>query len=248
MGRYSLFGSLRDLLKADPHMFEVTFIGHSMGMIILNRVLQEFPDFPVRNIVYMAAACSIHDFETSVIPYLQRKDNQHTRFYNLMLHPDAEVREWQKNFLDLTPRGSLLVWIDNFLSNPQTTLDRTLGSWENIIQAAHIIPPDVQSRITLKAFCIGSKNCKAPITHGAFSDSQYRFWKPESGKFQQATESQKETVGSDPASHSRILIHLIHRTHILRSVRCLGFAGDRLSPRVKADFLGGVQPLTLIVF
>ncbi|MGD9852635.1 MAG: hypothetical protein AB7T38_15365 [Nitrospirales bacterium] len=178
-GAYLLFGVLRDLLNTHGQPMETTLIGHSMGTIVLNRVLQEFPDLPVRNIVYMAAACSIDDFRTSVIPYLQRKEHQDARFYNLMLHPDAEVREWQKSFLDLTPRGSLLVWIDNFLSNPQSTLDRTLGAWENIIQATHIIPPDVRSRIMLKAFCIGGENCNAPTTHGAFSDRAYQFWKPE---------------------------------------------------------------------
>jgi len=178
-GAYGLFRTLRDLLKSHPHDLELTLIGHSMGTIVLNRVLREFPDLPVTNIVYMAAACSIDDFRTSVIPYLLRTENQNSRFYNLMLHPDAEVREWQKSFFDLTPRGSLLVWIDNFLSAPQTTLDRTLGSWENIIQAIHVIPPHVRSRITLKAFCIGGPTCKAPTTHGEFSDKAYQFWKPE---------------------------------------------------------------------
>ena len=178
-GAYTFFGALRDLLKSQPHKLEMTLIGHSMGTIVLNRVLREFQDLPVSNIVYMAAACSIEDFRTSVIPYLLRHENQQARFYNLMLHPDAEVREWQKSFLDLTPRGSLLIWIDNFLSVPQTTLDRTLGSWENIIQATHVIPLEVRSRMTLKAFCIGGRTCQAPTTHGAFSDKAYQFWKPE---------------------------------------------------------------------
>ncbi|MDH4361308.1 MAG: alpha/beta hydrolase, partial [Nitrospirota bacterium] len=194
-GAYSLFRALRDLLQANPHTLEMTIIGHSMGTIVLNRVLREFPDLPVRNIVYMAAACSIDDFRTSVIPYLLRSENQEARFYNLMLHPDAEVREWQKSFLDLTPRGSLLVWIDNFLSAPQTTLDRTLGSWENIIQATHIIPLDVRPRITLKAFCIGGPTCKAPATHGAFSDKAFRFWRPEFWQIPESTDS-RETIRS----------------------------------------------------
>ena len=177
-GAYKLFHTLRDLLNSHHQQLEITLIGHSMGTIVLNRALREFPDLPVRNIVYMAAACSIEDFRTSVIPYLLRDENQETRFYNLMLHPDAEVREWQTSFLDLTPRGSLLVWIDNFLSAPQTTLDRTLGSWENIIQTTHVIPLEVRPRITLKAFCIGGETCQAPTTHGAFSDKAYQFWKP----------------------------------------------------------------------
>lgn len=188
-GAYSLFQALRDLVKSHPDTLEMTLIGHSMGTIVLNRVLREFPDLPVRNIVYMAAACSIDDFRTSVIPYLLRDENQEARFYNLMLHPDAEVREYQKSFLDLTPRGSLLVWIDNFLSAPQTTLDRTLGAWENIIQATHVIPLAVRPRITLKAFCIGGQTCEAPTTHGAFSDKVYRFWRPEFWQIPERTDS-----------------------------------------------------------
>jgi hypothetical protein len=176
---YELFLYLENYLKHHQQM-HVTLIGHSMGAIVLNRALQEFPDLPVDNIVYMAAACSIDDFRTSVIPYLERTPQ--ARFYNLMLHPAAEAREWQKSLLDLTPRGSLLVWIDNFLAAPHTTLDRTLGSWENMIQVAHIIPLEanginVRSRITLKAFCVGL-NCQAPATHGAFSKKDYKFWEP----------------------------------------------------------------------
>jgi pimeloyl-ACP methyl ester carboxylesterase len=170
---YKLFSGLRDHFVG-RRQTETILVGHSMGAIVLNRALREFPDLRVGKIVYMAAACSIDDFRTSVVPYLKRSTE--TRFYSLMLHPAAEVGEWQKSLLDLTPRGSLLVWIDNFLAAPQTTLDRMLGSWENVMQTIHVIPPEVRPRTIFKAFCVGGPGCAGPTTHGGFSSAE--FWKP----------------------------------------------------------------------
>ena len=138
---------------------ELTLIGHSMGTIVLNRALRECPRLRVRDVVYMAAACSIDDFRSSLVPYLTRTHD--TRFYNLMLHPAAEVREWQMMAVDLPPRGSLLAWIDNFLAAPETTLDRTLGSWENAMQTAYVVPAAVRPRITLKGFGVGGRGVDA---------------------------------------------------------------------------------------
>jgi hypothetical protein len=173
---HKLFLCLQQYLSVHPAI-QVTLIGHSMGTIVLNRVLREFPNLRVDNLVYMAAACSIDSFRASVIPYL--KNMSSAKFYNLMLHPAAEVREWQARLLDITPRGSLLVWIDNFLAAPETTLDRTLGCWENVMQTAHVIPKEVRSRTTFKAFGFGGSDCNAPTTHGALTHHSYGFWRPD---------------------------------------------------------------------
>jgi pimeloyl-ACP methyl ester carboxylesterase len=178
---HRLFSRLESHLRSRSGV-ELTLIGHSMGTIVLNRALRQFPELPVRHIVYLAAACSVDDFQTSVIPYLARH-REESHFYNLTLHPSAEVREWQKALLDLTPRGSLLVWIDNFLGDPTTTLDRTLGSWENLMQTAHVIPTSVRPQVTLKAFGIGGParpgTPATPTTHGGFTDKAMRFWCPQ---------------------------------------------------------------------
>ncbi len=178
---HRLFSYLESHLRTRSGV-ELTLIGHSMGTIVLNRALRQFPELPVRHIVYLAAACSIDDFQTSVIPYLERHGGE-SDFYILTLHPSAEVREWQKTLLDLTPRGSLLVWIDNFLGDPTTTLDRTLGSWENLMQTAHVIPMSVRPRVTLKAFGIGGPPRPGapttPTTHGGFTEKATRFWCPQ---------------------------------------------------------------------
>jgi hypothetical protein len=147
--------------------YEVTLVGHSMGTIILNELLRRQVDreiqyqlhglpmrLPVKNVVYMGAACSIRDFSRGVLPFMRRPDHQNVKFYNLSLHPTAENIEAQAN--DLVPRGSLLCWIDEFLEDPATPLDRTLGRWDNILSAAYIIPPDLRGRVTLKAFALRS--------------------------------------------------------------------------------------------
>jgi hypothetical protein len=174
-GGYQLFLFLENYMCHHPEI-EVTLVGHSMGTIVLNRALRQFPNFPATNVVYMAAACTIEDFRTSVVPFLLNRGS--ARFFSLMLHPSAEVREWQTSFLDLTPRGSLLVWIDNFLGSPNTTLGRTLGSWENVMQAAHVIPIEMRPRTSFRALCVG-ENCTEPVTHSSFTKPDVGFWCPE---------------------------------------------------------------------
>ena len=70
--------------------WEVTLIGHSMGTIVLNRMLDLFPNLPVQRLVYMGAACTFRDFARSVTPCIQRTG---ARFSNLCLHPVTESRE-----------------------------------------------------------------------------------------------------------------------------------------------------------
>ena len=138
--------------RTDPFSseYEITLVGHSMGTIILNEVIRRYGNLPFRNIVYMGAACTIKDFEDSVIPYLQQHRTNGVNFYNLCLHPLAERHE--TNGRDLIPRGSLLEWIDNFLSSPQTVPDHTLGKFENFVRAAHLIPSEVRGQVHVKAF------------------------------------------------------------------------------------------------
>jgi hypothetical protein len=149
--------------------YKITLIGHSMGTIVLNTVLHEYPRLPCEDIVYMAAACSIQDFIASVVPFLKKHVN--TKFYNLCLHPLAEQTE--ASAYEVAPRGSLLTWIDNFLASPQTIPDRTLGCWENVLQTTHMIPRALRGRIHIKAFDAGASDGK-PRRHGDFGAIE--FW------------------------------------------------------------------------
>ena len=137
-------------------------------------------DFEIDEIVYLAAACTIGDFESSVIPYM--KQHLGTKFFNLTLHPRADARELYK--YDAAPRGSLLEWIDDFASNPSSFMELTLGKWNNAIRAWHIIPEEIRNRVTLKGFGIEDPKFNTieknkPQKHGEFNDAAQHFWKPE---------------------------------------------------------------------
>jgi len=181
--------------QPDPFAYHVTLIGHSMGTMVLNewlrRDLLESKNLSYANIVYMAAACSVRDFGRAVVPYLLQ--HQQTQFYNLMLHPLADLRERRRAF-DTPPRGSLLVWLDSFLAEPQTPLDRTMGRWDNIISATELIPNSVRGQVTLKAFALAPYNDPTPPNgqpdygpqeHGQFRGRPYwceEFWASENPK------------------------------------------------------------------
>ena len=144
------------------------------------------------NIVYLAAACTVRDFQESVIPYL--RDHPATNFYNLTLHPTADLRE--RNGLDIPPRGSLLVWIDDYFAEPRTPLDVTLGRFDNIIEASWVIPPELFPRVTLKAFDLrASDDCRdySPQKHVHFRSQPY--WDP--------TLWQVATPRVSPTAHER---------------------------------------------
>jgi hypothetical protein len=77
------------------------------------------------------------------LPYMKR--HAETQFYNLSLHPVAEAGEWQPWLADLPPRGSLLVWIDNFLANPVTEQERTMGRWRNLFRSSPTGEPIIRA-------------------------------------------------------------------------------------------------------
>jgi pimeloyl-ACP methyl ester carboxylesterase len=158
-----LVDTLNSYLKSrSSDSYELTLMGHSMGAIVINELLLQYPDLPVSNIVHMGAASSVGAVNSAVIPYLSA--HRDTRFYNLSLNPMAENRENALKFF-LIPHGSLLVHIDNMFEQHASFLDRTSGRWENIIQATHLFPDSVRSQVTLKCFPV--KNHSRAITHQA---------------------------------------------------------------------------------
>ncbi len=159
--------------------WEITWVGHSAGTLIINEAIRRFGlpkereiTLPFNNIVYMAAAATLRDIETSVYPYLQ--NNSDHSFFHLMLHKRAE--EGEIPWVDLIPRGSLLVWIDQFLSNPLTHKERTAGRYENFFLDFHSIQKEIQSQISLRVFSNGEKvKFNNPMKHGEFT-TRFRFW------------------------------------------------------------------------
>lgn len=165
-----------DMRLADVRRKEakVDIFAHSMGTIVVNEILRRSEWFPTprfQDIVYMGAACSIRDYEDSVFPYLARHKAYLTQFHNLMLHPRAENEEIVA--YECGPRGSLLVYVDNYFASPSTVRDRTLGRFENIMLSVGRTQPEVADRIHMKVFSVGRSE---PETHGGFTPAH--FWAP----------------------------------------------------------------------
>ena len=166
-----LMDSISVLAKYNDKL-KITLIGHSMGCIILSEIIQHYSNLFFENIVLMAPAMTVKDFEHIFIPYLQKPENEETQVYILTLHPEADAQE--NTFYDVLPRGSLLEWVDDFASEPTDFTEVMLGKWKNIIRALHMVPGDVHSQISIKGF--GFKNDREPQTHGEFDDDKYKFW------------------------------------------------------------------------
>ena len=138
----------------------ITVIGHSMGAIVACELLQHFHTLPANNVVFEAAACSVSNFKTNVIPFLEEQnlrsqtaaDVVKTHVYNLCLQDDAENAEKNPGELDLSQRGSLLTWVDTLYQSPESENDRTFGRWVNAILATDDFPSDILGRITIKEF------------------------------------------------------------------------------------------------
>jgi hypothetical protein len=164
---------------------EVSIVGHSMGTIVLNRLLfysqlydhaggeLRLPTF--RNVVYLAAACSLRDYEQCAFSYLQHDGR--ARVFHVVLDPDEELDE--ANAWDLAPRGSLLVWVDDFLAQPATLLDRTAGRYDNLMVALPDTPLGIRHQVHVRV--LGRYDERAPLKHGQFTDpgetdGRFRFW------------------------------------------------------------------------
>ncbi len=140
---------------------KITLIGHSMGAIIVNQIVNLGLDLIYKNIVHMASADSTENLLNKVVPYIdcslegtcnmggeenegkeknkgKKDENNPVNFYSLHLHPDNENRE--VSALGFTPSGSLLTWIDGMYTTPKTVLDKRSGRWDNMTRAIDLIP------------------------------------------------------------------------------------------------------------
>ena len=138
-----LLDSLEQQIRHDTATkYELTVIGHSMGAIVATEVARRRDSLPIDNLVFMAAASSLREFEVGVIPYLERHDS--TQFYDLTLHPLADLRE--NHFFRIPPYGSLLEWVDSYYSRPENDFDRMMGKYNNVVQASFMFPTSIRGR------------------------------------------------------------------------------------------------------
>jgi hypothetical protein len=143
-----------------------------MGTIIANRVLAEYPDLPIANIVYMGGAASIRETALAVVPRLQRDSS--VQFFNLTLQPGNEATDVA---VFVSGSGSFLEWIDRYHEPAGTAFDGTVGRFENFLRAADAFPDSVLGQIHLRAF--GSDDAgPLPHLHGHFGKRGFPFWDP----------------------------------------------------------------------
>ena len=178
------FRSMLKFQSENPNV-ELTIVGHSMGVIVLNNALRHFRKIRYKNIVYMAAACSLDDYQDTIFPYLN--DNPQTEMFHLTLQERAEILERHWRWFEVSPRGSLLVWIDNFLEDPRYRLDRTAGRIFNLLREVNRTPNQLKGRIHIKSFDFGPGKALSacnPQVHGALDDLPFwktDYWLPATG-------------------------------------------------------------------
>ncbi len=121
--------------KAWAGKIKITVAAHSMGAHVANELLFRHPELPVDEIIFLAPACSTREFAYSTIPYIQSRlaEGVVCNFYCLMLHPEREKKE--RSGGGFAPEGSLLVWIDDYLTAHYSDLDATMGQWNNAMTA-----------------------------------------------------------------------------------------------------------------
>jgi hypothetical protein len=161
----------------------ITLIGHSMGAIVVDEILRNFPDLPYRNIVFMGAAASVRDTISALDQVTRAQPSPDLRFYNLSLHQVAEANE--VGYLGTVARGSLLEWIDRMYTTPATFADRTVGKWINAVMAyGDFLPLKDRLQMSFKRFGL---SCGEPLKHGEFDDYEPRpgcpdartpYWRP----------------------------------------------------------------------
>jgi len=167
-----LFNAISEVINELPEDERpaITIIGHSMGVIVVNQILRNFPDLPYRNIVFMGGATSIRDTLIALGRVTAEKPRPNLRFYNLSLHQVAEANEVDADFFGTLSKGTLLEWVDRMFTTPATFADRTVGKWINAVMA-HGDFLDSRLQMSFKRFGL---SCAEPLKHGEFDEYEPR--------------------------------------------------------------------------
>jgi len=197
-GVFSHFAEmLTDYARQHPDT-EITLIGHCMGTLIATEFLSRYSNLPVKNIVFMAGASSVHETAQVVKPYLERHPQTH--FYNLCLHPRIDWFDMMDYMI--LPCGSVLAWVNEFLTEPASKEGYTVGIWEPAIALLPGMMGGVEKQVTLKAFGIDDPvtsigKDQLPYQHTHFSSPEIKFWREEFWKIPPA--AQQKQQGPDQA-------------------------------------------------
>ena len=166
---------------------EITLVGHSLGTLLLNRLLAVAGGrLPIDRIVQLAPASGIDEVEGHVVPYLRLHEN--AKFWWFSLSRSDEARESSYFVL---PQGTLLEWIDTLFERPRTTGQSTSGRADNVSgyyldgdrtqEAGQAVcgdrfvstkdAPLVRDRVV---FCVSRRQSdEAPAKHGDFDEPRF---------------------------------------------------------------------------
>ena len=165
---------------------DIVLVGHSAGTVAINRLIENFGDkLPISTLVYMAPACTIDELMEGgrVTRFLRQDPARQRHLYILALHELAEINE--KWYLDATPRGSLLVWLDEFIQPKHSEFaGMMMGRARNLRLHGHLIPCDLHPQITITAFNQdpNADPSVEPQRHSDFGELPYwkkEAWRPE---------------------------------------------------------------------
>ncbi len=165
--------------QAEDPRRDVILVSHSTGSIVACELLARYPQLRCSELVFMGSACTVREFLGKAVPWMQRPEHAGARCTILALHPALELREtfgprWTPFFY----RGSLLVWLDDFLAPTGGVLDRTLGRFDNVVAASGQFPPGVRERLFVRGF--GNREREpgrlVPTWHSAFAMAETRWW------------------------------------------------------------------------
>jgi pimeloyl-ACP methyl ester carboxylesterase len=168
--------------KKNPNLdVEVTLVGHSMGAMLLNRLLTlAKPGLPIKRVVYLAAASRIDDFEHYVLPFLATHRSADVWWFSLSRADEAR----ESHYL-ISPSGTLLVWIDNYFEPIAANGQNTFGRYRNLGEyyTDWLNKPDENGLIKfdekagprfgkIHGYRASMKDPKRPKQHGDFDDPQ----------------------------------------------------------------------------
>jgi pimeloyl-ACP methyl ester carboxylesterase len=159
---------------------EITLIGHSMGAIVINELLERFNGLPYADIVVMASAASLRDTRRVLDRFFEENNRRaDTYFYSLMLHPLNDARE--RVFGGAVPSGSLLMWVDEMYNVAKTPDDKVFGFWPTAKSARRMFGRATQEHMLYRVFS-RPQSAKGkptnPIEHGQFNEDDTCFWRP----------------------------------------------------------------------
>ena len=152
---------------------KLDFTGHSMGTLIGTRILREYPDIRFDRILFLAPASTVEDYVTTVPVYLERHPD--SKFYSFGLSVIDEGNELSFRSFVL-PRGSLLVWIDNYFDPIYSPEDYRLGdNFNRTTFRAPLNATDARCERMRMLKVAGPRDGRddMPRKHGEFNDPEF---------------------------------------------------------------------------